>query len=259
MPSITPGAGLALSTAGLNSTMKRLGVDLPTVWALLGVETSGCGYLPDRRPVILYERHLFHRLTNGAFDDGDISSKEPGGYGRLGPSQYLRLERAIALDREAALKSTSWGLGQVLGSNWEDAGYESVTDMVSHMLMSEDHQLSAVCSFIDGCKLCPALRTRDWAAFARRYNGPTYKKNKYDARLNAEHQKCSCGLVPNLNVRTAQLYLTYLGFDPGPVDGVAGALTRSAIAEFQRQQKLPATGTTDAALLARLTAALPAH
>src|SRR5204863_9082982 len=32
------------------------------------VETSGCGYLPDRRPKILFERHVFSRLTEHRYD-----------------------------------------------------------------------------------------------------------------------------------------------------------------------------------------------
>jgi hypothetical protein len=250
------GTASALSTAGLNQTVERLGVDLPTVWALLSVETSGCGYLPDRRPTILYERHLFHKLTQGRFADGDISAPTAGGYGRLGESQYDRLNRAAALNRDAALKATSWGLGQVLGRNFKEAGYQNVEDMVVQMVASEDQQLSAVCGFIESNKLSAALRKRDWAGFASRYNGPAYKKNKYDVRLSAEYEKGAAGLLPDLNVRTAQLYLTYLGFHPGPVDGVAGSLTRSAAAEFQQQQGMPLTSRIDGGLVARLTVAL---
>lgn len=259
MTVITPGAALPLSAAGLSAVVDRLRVDPPTVWALLGVETSGCGYLADRRPNILYERHLFYRLTRGAFDDEDISAPAQGGYGKQGLAQYDRLERAIALDREAALKSTSWGLGQVLGNNYKEAGYESVEDMVRQMLQSEDCQLAAVCSFIESASLVALLRKRDWAAFARRYNGPAYEKNLYDLRLNAEYVKCACGLVPDLNVRTAQLYLTYLGYHPGPVDGVAGALTRSAVAEFQKRHGLRQTGAIDEAVVSSLSTALHAR
>jgi hypothetical protein len=257
MGSITPGTGQPLSAQGLNHTVDRLGVDLPTVWALLSVETAGCGFLVDRRPTILYERHLFHQLTHGRFDDGDISAADAGGYGRLGDAQYARLDRALALDRDAALKATSWGLGQVLGRNFKEAGYQNVEEMVREMLVSEDQQLAAVCSFIESNKLSAALRTKDWAGFASRYNGPAYKKNKYDVRLSAEYEKGAAGLLPDLNVRTAQLYLTYLGFHPGPVDGVAGSLTRAAAAEFQARQRLPQTGEIDAALVSRLALALP--
>src|SRR5471032_1731804 len=144
------GSGRALTPAGFSETSDRLGVDAPTLWALLHVETSGCGFLADRRPKILYERHVFHRLTNGGFDDGDISAGEPGGYGPLGPAQYDRLTRAMALDSAAALQSTSWGLGQILGLYAQSAGYASATELVESMTRSEDQQLSAVATFVKG-------------------------------------------------------------------------------------------------------------
>jgi peptidoglycan hydrolase-like protein with peptidoglycan-binding domain len=50
--------------------------------------------------------------------------------------------------------------------------------------------------------------------------------------------------------------LTYLGFHPGPVDGIAGEQTLSALAQFQTQQGLENSGTIDGNVLAQLTAAL---
>src|SRR5437764_10425590 len=107
------GDSQALSRTGLDSVANRVGVQAAEIWTVLAVETSGCGYLPDRRPQILFERHIFHRLTNGQFDDGDISDPTPGGYGPPGAHQYDRLARAIAKNRNAALQSASWGVAQI--------------------------------------------------------------------------------------------------------------------------------------------------
>lgn len=260
MPDISStfiGSGRALSPAGIEEATDQLGVDAATVWALVAVETAGCGFLSDRRPQILYERHLFHRLTGGAHDDGDISAPEAGGYGPQGRHQYDRLSRALALDREAALKSTSWGLGQVLGLNAGDAGFDSIDAMVTAMCGSEDRQLAAVASFVRTRRLDSALRRKDWTSFASRYNGPAYQANRYDIRLNAEYQKYSVGLVPDLTVRTAQLYLTYLGYHPGTIDGIAGSLTRAAVVDFQRASHLTPIGVVDDMLIAHLSAQLP--
>ena len=38
--------------------MTTLGIDAPTLWAMLEVETQGFGCLTDRRPQILYEQHI---------------------------------------------------------------------------------------------------------------------------------------------------------------------------------------------------------
>jgi hypothetical protein len=252
------GSSLALSSNGFSTVAQSLGIQAPAIWSVLAVETQSCGFLPDRRPQILYERHIFHQLTGGRFDDGDISSPTPGGYGPPGAYQYDRLAKAIALDREAALESASWGLAQILGENFAEAGFPDVETMVTAMTESEDAHLEAFCSFLQSNHLASALESQDWASFARGYNGPDYAKNRYDVNLGAEYQKYSHGAMPDLDVRAAQIYLTYAGFDLGTVDGVLGPLTRSALTEFQTREGLPVTGELDDTLLEKLQAvALP--
>jgi len=247
------GRSLALSADGLAAGAASIAVQPVEMWTVLGVETSGWGFQADRRPKILFERHIFHRLTGGKFDDGDISAKQAGGYGAGGAHQYDRLARAIALDRGAALRSASWGVGQIMGENFEAAGFGDVEGMVAAMSDSEDAQLAAVAAFLKSNQLDGHLREHDWAAFALGYNGPAYKKNHYDENLQQQFDKYSAGSTPDLTVRATQLYLTFAGFDPGKVDGVMGSKTRAAITSFQTQQGLPATGETDDALLEALT------
>jgi hypothetical protein len=251
MPIEFTGRSLAISAAGLASAASGLGVNEPEVWTVLAVETSGCGFLPDRRPPILYERHIFSRLTGGRYDDGDIGSPAPGGYGPSGPHQYDRLAQAISLDRQAALRSASWGLAQVMGMNCGMAGFADAESMVAAMCDTEDAQLAAFAAFLKSSKLDAALQAHDWTSLARGYNGPDYARNNYDAKLGAQYDKFSAGPLPDINVRTAQLYLTFRGFDPGPVDGMLGARTRAAIQAFQRQAGIgPPAGVDDALIQA---------
>lgn len=110
------GTATPLTEAGMTQATQRLQVGRPEIWAVLKVETSGCGFFADRRPQILFERHIFHGETQGRFDATapDISNAHAGGYSG-GVAEYDRLGRAIALDRRAALCSASWGIGQVTG------------------------------------------------------------------------------------------------------------------------------------------------
>jgi hypothetical protein len=247
------GAGVPLGPAGLDRVCTTLGVTAVEVWAVLTVETRGFGFLPQRRPLILFERHIFHDRTGGRFDsvDAGISSSKPGGYvGDFG--EYARLERAIGLDRRAALESASWGLGQVMGFNHQIAGFSTVDDMIAAMVKDETSQLVAMANFIKHNRLDEALRRQDWKAFARGYNGPAFAKNKYDTRLAAAHAKHNI-MLPDLGLRSTQAALVYTGFDPGPVDGVAGRRTRAALLAFQEKHGLPETGERDAQTEARLT------
>ena len=59
-------------------------------------------------------------------------------------------------------------------------------------------------------------------------------------------------------VRAVQEGLAALGYDPGPIDGVAGPKTRAAIGDFQTAAGLAPDGAASPALLARLNAALEA-
>ncbi|MHB8770674.1 MAG: N-acetylmuramidase domain-containing protein [Syntrophales bacterium] len=241
----------------MDQTCSTLGVSQPEVWALLTVETRGVGFLPDRRPQILFERHVFHRLTKGKHDtvDSNISSSLPGGYVG-GQGEYPRLEQAMKLDREAALQSASWGIGQVMGFNYKAAGFASVDAMVTDMVRDENAQLLAIANFIKGNNLASALQLQNWVSFARGYNGKDFKKNEYDTRLAAAHAKYKT-LLPDLALRTAQVALLYLGIDPGPIDGFRGRRTRSALIQFQQRGGLPATGEldrdTESSLLAKVS------
>jgi hypothetical protein len=246
------GKSLPLSDKGLANVCEQLGTRSAEIWSVLHVETSGCGFQPDRRPKILFERHIFSRETQRKFDGQhpDISNPEPGGYGPEG-TQYDRLATAMTLDEQAALRSTSWGIGQIMGFNIKEADFADVNTMITAMAESEDHQLLAVANFLKHDRLDAALRSRDWRAFARGYNGPNFAENNYDKKLAAAFAQYSI-LLPDLNVRTAQVLLTYLGFHPGTIDGVMGRMTRAALVEFQQKESLPQTGNADLATLDKL-------
>jgi hypothetical protein len=145
-----------------------------------------------------------------------------------------------------------------MGENYQLAGFPDVEQMVEAMSHSEDDQLAAMGAFLINSNLHISLQVHDWTSFAHGYNGPNYIVNRYDVRLSSEFQKYSAGALPDLNVRAAQLYLTYLGFHPGVIDGVAGVQTLAALAEFAPQQQgLHEVGVINAKLIANMAAALP--
>ncbi|MCC7274679.1 MAG: N-acetylmuramidase family protein [Alphaproteobacteria bacterium] len=250
------GDGTPLTEDGLEAVRAHLDVGLPELWAVLKVETRGCGFLPDRRPLILFERHVFSQRTSSRFDAvaPDLSDREAGGYGAGGANQYDRLARAAALDRRAALESASWGIGQVMGFNFAGVGFRDLDAMIAAMGASEDRQLMAVGEFIGRQNLAGAMRAHDWRRFARTYNGPAFERNEYDRKLADAFARFSAGGLPDLRVRAAQIYLTAAGHDPGPIDGSIGGRTRAALRAFRRAEGLPDGDAADDATLERLRA-----
>ena len=57
------------------------------------------------------------------------------------------------------------------------------------MALSEREQLELFAAFVRARKLDVYLRKRDWAGFALRYNGPGYKKHRYDTRMAQAYRR----------------------------------------------------------------------
>jgi hypothetical protein len=170
----------------------RLQADSAAIQAIVAVESRGRGFLPSGRPTILFERHIMRRRLvhrNWPLQDLDpqIVNASPGGY-RGGEREWDRIEQAMAIHRDAAIESASWGLFQVMGFHWERLGYLSAEQWRERMARSEWDHLDAFVRFMQADPvLLQALRDHRWAAVARRYNGPNYHINRYDERLASEH------------------------------------------------------------------------
>jgi len=163
---------------------KHLSCPVRRVKAVKTVESRGQGFQTDGQPIILFERHWFHKLTDGRFDnEPDLSNPKAGGYTN---NEHVRLARASALDRNAALQSASWGLFQIMGFNHKACGFELLQDFINAMYKDEAAHLDAFVEFIlFNRPLFNAIRQGDAKGFARAYNGPNYAQNKYDSKLIA--------------------------------------------------------------------------
>lgn len=167
--------------------------------AVVEVEASGKGFIGDV-PKILYEPHIMHRLLtkkNYITIRNNLMKAHPNlCYPRWGTYKYgaesiqhKRLEIASQFNRDTALESCSWGLGQVMGFHWKSLGYESLQAFINDMYESEAKQLEAMIRFIKVNGLLLALKNKDWVKFARGYNGSGYAKNKYHIKLANAYDK----------------------------------------------------------------------
>ncbi len=203
---------LALSDNAVADLAKSTGIPLCHLKAVLAVESVGSGFLLHEpypaRPKILFEAHWFYKLS-GNFPISrirpDLSSKHwnrrlyKGGsaeWGRLEDALGLAEDLAESPDDErmlkhAALKSCSWGLGQVMGFNYKIAGCDSIEQFVRENHQGEKQQFLHMLSFIEENGLTSALRKGDWHAFARGYNGAGYRKNKYHLKLARAASRCA--------------------------------------------------------------------
>ncbi|EEY52491.1 VgrG protein [Vibrio cholerae CT 5369-93] len=171
---------------------RELNCEVAAIKAVAKTETGSYGTYfnfgqgDDDVPAILFERHHFHKYTNGKYDMyEDISNPIAGGYGTIS-TQYSKLMKAYALDKRAALKSVSWGKFQILASNYVEAGYSSPEDFILDISKSEKNQLKSFVNFIKSDKvLLSSIRSKNWLSFARRYNGPRQKG--YDLKMEKNY------------------------------------------------------------------------
>lgn len=193
------GSGTKLSSDDISALAGDLGIEEAALRAVLQVETGGRGFDAKNRPKALFERHIFYREL-AAKPDLQANATGAGlAYPKWGekpypPSSdgvYSEISAACDIDFEAALRSTSWGLGQIMGSNCKMVGFSTAVDMVKDAMVSEANQLKQWAGFVKSAGLLDELQRKDWAGFAKGYNGPAYAKNQYDVKLAAAYDKFS--------------------------------------------------------------------
>lgn len=186
-----------LEPEDFTSSASAIDIEEAALRAVTTVEAKEFGFLDNGLPVILFERHIFYKQlvkAKGVAVAAAISAANPdicnpatGGY-QGGAAEYLRYNRAVAINETCACLSTSFGLFQIMGFNFKQAGYDSVEAYVADMRISEDLQLKAFCSYVkndSNNSLHKSLKTHNWAAFAGEYNGPGYAANHYDTKMQA--------------------------------------------------------------------------
>lgn len=196
---VTPTNSKKLSKADIIAVAKSLGVEPSAMKAVIDVEAAGEGFDKQGRPTILFEPHIFWReLTkiNYITKRNELRKSYPGilspkwdkNLYKLGNS-YDKLSKGSELHWEAAHNSCSWGLGQIMGFNATKIGYPTLKEFIDDMYKSEAKQLKAMAMFLKANGLISKLKAKDWAGFARGYNGSGYAVNKYDTKLASAYTR----------------------------------------------------------------------
>lgn len=193
-----------LSEQDLIDFARLYDVELAAVKAVNEVESRGRGFLIDGRPKILFEGHVFwHQLEKRNIPPASFVKEETKNvlykkwtrsYYLGGVGEYDRLEKATAISsdpkiKEAAFSSASWGAFQVMGYHFKSLGYPSIDEFVLKMNEHEREHLGVFGKYLDVNGLVRHLKSKNWASFARGYNGPSYATNKYDVKLKKAYER----------------------------------------------------------------------
>ena len=196
---IQAGAAKRLTRDDIEAAARALGTDVATIKAVIKVESAGAGFDARNRPTILFEPHVLYRhLTGDQLQKAIMLGLAYPRWGtrpypRGSDAQYARLELARNINNERAFRSVSIGLGQILGENFASAGHRSAAEMFVSAGHSEGNQLMQMVFFIKNNRLDQYLRNRNWSGFAAGYNGPGYRKNKYDLKLADAYHRAKLG------------------------------------------------------------------
>ena len=122
----------------------------------------------------LFEQHF--EIGNPAWDGEQHQMRFAGGdwggfHGDQG-KEYEALDLAQLLAKEAALRSASYGAGQILGINHAAVGYPSAKAMMDAFQQSEEAQIRAMFEYFRNRGLIEKLKAGDLVGFSAGYNGP---------------------------------------------------------------------------------------
>lgn len=241
------------------------GIAPAVLLAVATVETNAIAYAlfsGRREPLIRFEGHYFDRLLAPAKRQearlAGLADPKPGGV-RNPAAQSARwrlLDRAAAIDPAAAYEATSWGLGQVMGAHWKVLGFDDPQSLAEEARRSAAGQFMLVAHFLSNEGIDRLLPGRAFAAFARRYNGPAFARNGYDAKIAkayaaAERQLASAppfsAIGPGARGETVKELQRGLGRHGFAIvaDGVFGSKTATALSAFRASKGLSASPLAD--------------
>jgi hypothetical protein len=262
------GTGNRLSQGDIGEAARWLGIPTAALLAFIEVETAGRGFDSQNRPKMLFEPHVFWREL-GAGTARDLAAKLGVAYAKWGAKpypkdSYPRLKTAQTVHAAKALRSSSWGLGQILSDKHQICGHSSEEAFVRANMQGEREQLLCMTALMIAWGVPKMLAGKDlskpdsWRGPAAKWNGSGYAKHNYHGRIAAAFVKHDKGLdeqgaplppkivvsvgavllekgMKGEAVRNLQADLAALGYEfKHGIDGRFGDETDAIVREFQR-------------------------
>lgn len=185
---------LRLTEQDYRDVAKALNVETATIKAVVDIEAGKLhqGFFAPGKPLVNFDLSMFrqHARRNGinlsrySKSHATVFSRPNARrHGSTQAAQQERLRLARTIDNKTGIEGTFWGMFQIGGFNWKLCGCSSINEFVEKMSRSERDQLDLFANFIKSCDLDKHLRSKNWSAFARRYNGTSYAARGYHTRL----------------------------------------------------------------------------
>ena len=171
---------------------RQLDVEIATIKAVVQVEAGKAmkGFLAPGVPIVNFDPSMYRSYAHKAKNKkGDPNAKVPQGLSGYGLREWQQLVAHRKKNCDGANMGTFWGMFQIGGFNYKICGCESVDEFVDLMSQSEFAQLELFARLIVNTGMIKDLKAKNWAGFAHRYNGPSYKRRGYHTKMAAAYQK----------------------------------------------------------------------
>ena len=179
----------------------KYGLDAASVLTVAEVESGGrSGFQKTGLLTVLFEAHLFYaELEKRGLKPNVLMIKYPNlispkwnkALYKGGDLENSRLSESLKIN-ECAWNCASYGMFQILGSNCVACGFNTAQEFVKYLKTGQEAHVDTFLKFVSSSpKMMNALKSKDWATFARLYNGPAYAQNKYDIALAKAYGKNS--------------------------------------------------------------------
>ena len=175
-----------LTDADFKRVAGRLGVEVAAIKAVVVIEAGEKmeGFWAPGVPVVNFDRTMYNRYRSKVKSSkGNPSEKVPTGLKGYPLSEWTQLVTARKSNVDGANMGTFWGMFQIGGFNYKLCGCESVAEMVRLMSYSELEQLELFATFLINTGMVTDLKNKNWASFAKKYNGPNYAKRGYHTKM----------------------------------------------------------------------------
>lgn len=192
---ITPeGRHGVLTEQDYKEVAEELGVEVAAIKAVVEIEAGKAhkGFWAENKPIINFDLTMFRKAAArnkvslaGAAKTHPVIFARPNAakYGSQQAGQQARLDAARQVHNLSGIEGTFWGMFQIGGFNWKRCGTSSPEEFVELMSRSERDQLELFGKFLTETGLLKHLQEKNWASFARGYNGSGYAKKGYHTRL----------------------------------------------------------------------------
>lgn len=149
----------------------RIGVAPEALAAFLQVESGGVGFDATTKKIIIQFEPIWFKRKAPYAPSGKWSTNRV----ERQSQEWIAFNDAFSKNANAAMESTSIGLGQIMGFHYKRLGYSTVGEMWDDAKKGEDRQLFQMSEFIrTDTILHSAIKRKDWHTVAVRYNGSGY-------------------------------------------------------------------------------------